>query len=298
MSKQWLDIGDYAGHPASLYIEDSFSKGGSNKDKGSDSNGGKVRDQTLRVQSDSKASINDFLQTAYNWYVDKLQSMEKNDRFFFDLTCFTRDVPSYRHYTLGDDKTFDSLFSQQCSELLTIVDQFESKTGKYRIKGYPHKIGLRVTGPPGTGKTSLIKVLAHYTGRHIVNVPLSRILTNGNLMSLLFNQRYQTNNSGTHTSLDFKRVIFVLEDVDASFQVVKCRKRLNREKAKATRKLQMENEQSASPVIHSTVTTGDCLNLTGLLNALDGVVETTGRIVIMTTNHPETTLGSLTRFLT
>ena len=31
----------------------------------------------------------------------------------------------------------------------------------------------------------------------------------------------------------------------------------------------------------------DKLNLTGLLNALDGVVDTPGRIVIMTTNHPE-----------
>jgi hypothetical protein len=31
----------------------------------------------------------------------------------------------------------------------------------------------------------------------------------------------------------------------------------------------------------------DKLNLTGLLNVLDGVVDTPGRIVIMTTNHPE-----------
>jgi chaperone BCS1 len=31
----------------------------------------------------------------------------------------------------------------------------------------------------------------------------------------------------------------------------------------------------------------DQLNLTGILNVLDGVVDTPGRIVIMTTNHPE-----------
>eukprot|EP00173_Palmaria_palmata_P005495 Plantae.Rhodophyta-Palmaria_palmata.ctg9894.p1 GENE.Plantae.Rhodophyta-Palmaria_palmata.ctg9894~~Plantae.Rhodophyta-Palmaria_palmata.ctg9894.p1 ORF type:complete len:184 (+),score=42.06 Plantae.Rhodophyta-Palmaria_palmata.ctg9894:48-554(+) len=31
----------------------------------------------------------------------------------------------------------------------------------------------------------------------------------------------------------------------------------------------------------------DQLNLTGLLNVLDGVVDTPGRILIMTTNHPE-----------
>merc|ERR1712183_460803 len=39
----------------------------------------------------------------------------------------------------------------------------------------------------------------------------------------------------------------------------------------------------------------DSLNLTGLLNALDGVVETPGRIVIMTTNHPEMLDSSLIR---
>ncbi len=31
----------------------------------------------------------------------------------------------------------------------------------------------------------------------------------------------------------------------------------------------------------------DVLNLSGLLNVLDGVVDTPGRIVVMTTNHPE-----------
>lgn len=35
----------------------------------------------------------------------------------------------------------------------------------------------------------------------------------------------------------------------------------------------------------------DKLDLAGLLNVLDGVVDTPNRIVIMTTNHPEVTVG-------
>merc|ERR1712154_632813 len=39
----------------------------------------------------------------------------------------------------------------------------------------------------------------------------------------------------------------------------------------------------------------DALNLSGLLNVLDGVVDTPGRILIMTTNHPERLDAALIR---
>ena len=68
------------------------------------------------------------------------------------------------------------------------LKHFQAKTGKYAVQGYPHKLGLLLHGPPGTGKTSLIKALAQHTGRSIVNVPLARISTNQELMDIMFDQ--------------------------------------------------------------------------------------------------------------
>ncbi|CAJ1945558.1 unnamed protein product [Cylindrotheca closterium] len=306
LSKQWLDVGTFADSPVKLFMEDSLSNG--KEDGGNNGGTGSIRDMTIQVKSPSKQSINAFLQVAFDWYTDQLKSMENTDRFLFELeSCSSRgrEIPNFRRYKLGDDKTFESLFSRQCHDLLTIVDQFESKSGKYRIKGYPHKLGLLLTGPPGTGKTSLIKALAHYTDRHIVNVLLSRISTNASLMNLMFNKKYITNDSGAHSSLDFNRIIYVFEDVDASSDVVKSRKLIAEESAeagpvevveasaakaskddnKARKRAQMREKMIAK--MRADADGEDKLDLTGLLNALDGVVDTPGRIVIMTSNHPE-----------
>ena len=79
---------------------------------------------------------------------------------------------------------------------------------------------------------TLIKAIAHYTKRHIVSVPLSRIKTNQELMDVMFDQSATVvNTQRTHEDdsselpvlLDFKSVIFVMEDVDAASKVVQRR---------------------------------------------------------------------------
>eukprot|EP00548_Thalassiothrix_antarctica_P014530 CAMPEP_0194171790 /NCGR_PEP_ID=MMETSP0154-20130528/6337_1 /TAXON_ID=1049557 /ORGANISM="Thalassiothrix antarctica, Strain L6-D1" /LENGTH=715 /DNA_ID=CAMNT_0038884227 /DNA_START=1 /DNA_END=2145 /DNA_ORIENTATION=+ len=185
---------------------------------------------TFHFVSPAPNAIDAFIDKAYSWYISQLRKLEDNSRYMYELQERPRNAdndssigPVYSRYKLSDEKTFGSLFFDQKEPLLKLVDHFTNKTGKYRICGYPHKLGLLLHGPPGTGKTSLIKALAQYTGRSIVNVSLTKITTNSELMSVFFDKRYEILGESIPVKLGLKDVIFVMEDVDAAAKLVKRR---------------------------------------------------------------------------
>jgi ATPase family associated with various cellular activities (AAA) len=231
----WHNVGMF-GSPASI-VKVMISENEENVAEGTKEASKSQCTTTFQIESSSANSIDAFTDTAYVWYVTELKKMDDHSRYLYELkSANSSDRGSddgdggnsssgltYNRYKLSDEKTFDSLFFREKDCLISIIKHFQNKTGKYAVSGYPHKLGLLLHGPPGTGKTSMIKALAQFTGRSIVNVPLSRISTNSELMDIFFEKRYNIRGEDVPVRLGFKDVIYVLEDVDATSKVVRRR---------------------------------------------------------------------------
>jgi mitochondrial chaperone BCS1 len=261
---------------------------------------------TFRLRSkllDASEAIDALVQSAFFEYKKRqiLKSAQDTSRYMFVQTIQEQKKPAsetasdsgdkeaaamtvkklvFKRYPLGDDKSFKNLFFQDKPRILHLLDNFTQRKGKFAVKGFPYKLGLLLHGPPGTGKTSLIKAVAQHTSRHIVSISLAKIKTNQELMDAMFDLRFPIEGRDTPIVLDFKDVVFVMEDIDcAGASVVHARaSEKEPEKDGATGR----RRRSVASSIGS-----DKLNLSGLLNVLDGVIDCPGRIVIMTTNHPE-----------
>ena len=166
-------------------------------------------------------AIADFVEDAFRAHIERMRQKEDTTRYMF--SPIPKSDASWRRYKLAEEKTFDTLFFSAKRRLLRAVEDFEGKKGKYDIPGFPWKLGLLLHGPPGTGKTSLIKALAQRTRRHIVNLPLSRIKTNQQLMDMMFDGRFAVADLDEAVLLKLEECIFVMEDVDACSDVVHAR---------------------------------------------------------------------------
>ncbi|CAF1119177.1 unnamed protein product [Rotaria sordida] len=135
--------------------------------------------------------------------------------------------------------------------LINDVEHFLSNPLWYIDRGIPYRRGYLLFGPPGSGKTSAITALAGHFDLSISTLNLSQgTMTDDRLQQLLSNVPEES--------------IILLEDIDAATVG------RHYEKDDAIR------YQGMKP-----------LTLSGLLNALDGVISTEGRIIFMTTNFIE-----------
>ena len=163
-------------------------------------------------------------------------------------------APAALTFTMNEFHTFKSfrnIFGSHVGELKERLDLFVHRPEWYQERGIPHSLGILLHGIPGAGKTSTIKAIAKDTDRHIFNLSLRKYTTQKQSFNIPLNKR-----------------IYVIEDIDCLTDIV------------------YDRATQTAPVT-GAVGTGDAIHLGFLLNLLDGVLETPGRILIITTNYPD-----------
>lgn len=264
--------------------------------------------QIIEVYSFTKPTdqLRMFLDNIKQTYAINLKNKLGNKRYYFNMNPVNvpmdidkrKDLsrlPPHFTFTMKHFQTnrkFSNLFGEDMEIIRNRVHFFCKNKKWYDEKGIPYTLGLLLSGAPGTGKTSTIKCLANETNRHICNVNLNTDMTKTQLENLFFNENINVLNpiSGQHESfcIPLDQRIYVLEDVDCQSDIVM-------ERALKSNTKTIKESDDGKDASEEKPDDKHKVDLSFLLNLLDGVLENPGRIVIMTSNFPDTLDSALIR---
>lgn len=257
----------------------------------------------LTITCRNQKTLDLFIKTVLKTIQD--DSMFNYSRKIFQLSPLTlqHKEPCYFSTDFESTRTMESIFFNKKQELCQYLDWFIEKSGPFSRGNVIRKMCILLHGPPGTGKSSIIRAINNYLfakgeKRHIRYIHLTNISDDILLTEVL------------HT--DRNNVISVIEDItDQGINEILKPKLLqspllNRELDLETKRDLILSTSNANATSTSTFTSTSTsqdnfkinfnkITLSGFLNALDGSIELTNSIVIITTNKKEKLHDALIR---
>lgn len=258
---------------------------------------GQIDTITIELYSYNKTvvELKKYIEMNTQHYLDTMEKMRHNKKFIYTLENeYSGDeyVKKWMEQEYISYRSFDNMFFPQKNELLKKLQHFRDNKQEYDNNGDPYTLGICLYGPPGTGKTCIAKSIANMFGRHLVELPLDNIKTKSEFKKFFFESKYNKNNKSG--SIGFDKKIILLEDIDCMSDIIFDREEKynsdpDDKSTSPNNELieQIVNVVSSDKKISNNAFTKnkDDITLSFILNLLDGVYETPGRIIIMTSNY-------------
>jgi SpoVK/Ycf46/Vps4 family AAA+-type ATPase len=212
-----------------------------------------------------------------------LQSVEKQNIYLLDSFKDETQQAVYTMYPFQSTKHFNTMFFKEKNDVLERIDKFVNGENEYKRLGIPWTLGFMFYGLPGTGKTSAAKAIARYTDRHIIIIPMKKIDNISCLRNIFMNEQING------YTIPNKKRLYVFDEIDCGEwrDIVNARNKNTTEPESnnvvetLTSLLIEKKDEDKSIKKKERISLGDFLEL------LDGMVEMHGRMIIMTSNHPE-----------